>query len=125
MFNRTTSTNFFAPRRQARKEKILALFSELGVLCAFARVIFSGFRNPEFNEVWLGFSLARGADFPGAPGDERLHLTRCAVVLEVFFKDLVYLVVFVPVLDLPTTFLNAPVGEIPTTTPGRVQALIT
>ncbi len=119
MFNRTNSTKFFAPRRQARKEKILALFSELGVLCAFARVIFSGFRNPEFNEVCLGFSLARGADFPGAPWDERLHLARCAVGLEIFFKDLVDLLFFVRVLDLPAALLDALVGAIPTTSRGE------
>ena len=38
MFGRTTSRNFIAPRRQARKEGPLAYFSELGALCAFARV---------------------------------------------------------------------------------------
>jgi hypothetical protein len=41
MFNRTISTKIFAPRRQARKEKIYPVFSELGALCAFARVVFS------------------------------------------------------------------------------------
>jgi len=40
MFNRTTSTKFFAPRRQACKEKNFTIFSELGILCAFARGIF-------------------------------------------------------------------------------------
>jgi hypothetical protein len=39
MFNRTTSTKIFAPRRQAGKEKDFAIFSELGLLCAFARGI--------------------------------------------------------------------------------------
>jgi hypothetical protein len=39
MFNRTTSRKFFEPRRQARKEKYSPIFSELGVLCAFARVV--------------------------------------------------------------------------------------
>jgi hypothetical protein len=39
MFDRTTSRNFLAPRRQERKEKIFSCFSELGVLCVFARVI--------------------------------------------------------------------------------------
>jgi hypothetical protein len=39
MFDRTTSRNFLAQRRQERKEKIFSCFSELGVLCAFARVI--------------------------------------------------------------------------------------
>ncbi len=36
MFNRMTSTKFIAPRRQACKEKYFPIFSELGVLCAFA-----------------------------------------------------------------------------------------
>jgi hypothetical protein len=39
MFDRTTSRNFLAPRRQGRKEKISSCFSELGVLCVFAGVI--------------------------------------------------------------------------------------
>jgi hypothetical protein len=39
MFDRTTSRNFLAPRRQERKERIFSCFSELGVLCVFARVI--------------------------------------------------------------------------------------
>ena len=118
MFSLTTLAEFIAPRRQARKEKILAHFSELGVICAFARVIFSGFRNPEFNEVCLGFSLARGADFPGAPWDERLHLARCAMGLEVLFKYLVNLLFFVTILNLPAALLDALVGAIPTTSPG-------
>ena len=35
MFNRTTSTKFFTPRRQDRKDLIFAFY--LGALCAFAR----------------------------------------------------------------------------------------
>jgi hypothetical protein len=35
MFNRTTSTKFFSPRRQDRKDYSFSFF--LGVLCAFAR----------------------------------------------------------------------------------------
>jgi hypothetical protein len=38
MFDRTTPRNFLPPRRQERKEKIFPGFSELGVLCVFARV---------------------------------------------------------------------------------------
>jgi hypothetical protein len=37
--NKTTSTKYIAPRRQERKEKYFSIFSELGVLCVFARVI--------------------------------------------------------------------------------------
>jgi hypothetical protein len=51
MFNNTTSTEFLTPKdsargrislglSQARKEKGFSTFSELGILCAFARVIF-------------------------------------------------------------------------------------
>jgi len=39
MFNRTTSKTFFALRNQARKEKDIATFSDLGVFCAFTRVV--------------------------------------------------------------------------------------
>jgi len=57
MLNRTTSRKFIAPRRQERKEK--NYFSELGVLCVFARGIFFPFRKPissdNFKYVWLGF----------------------------------------------------------------------
>jgi len=49
-FHRTTSAKFFTPRRQVRKEKYSPIFSELGVLCAFARVIIFRFRNPTLNQ---------------------------------------------------------------------------
>jgi len=45
MFNRRTLRKIFAPRRQGAK-KILILFSELGILCAFARVIFFPISKP-------------------------------------------------------------------------------
>ncbi|MEC4679544.1 MAG: hypothetical protein VST67_02450, partial [Nitrospirota bacterium] len=59
MFNRTTSTKFFAPRRQARKEKNIAIFSELGVLCASSRLSDSQNTNSRenFKHVWLEFRL--------------------------------------------------------------------
>jgi hypothetical protein len=60
MLDRTTSRNLFAPRRQERKEKTYG-FSELGVLCVFARVIFSDSviqNNANFKYVWLGFKGA-------------------------------------------------------------------
>jgi hypothetical protein len=38
LFDRTTSTIFVAPSRQARQEKFLPPTPNLGGLCAFARV---------------------------------------------------------------------------------------
>jgi hypothetical protein len=40
MLNKTTSRKFIPQRRQGRKERISSDFSELGVLCVFARGIF-------------------------------------------------------------------------------------
>jgi len=48
MFNRATSTKIFAPRRQASKEKYFPIFSELGLLCAFARTLFIRFPKLKF-----------------------------------------------------------------------------
>jgi hypothetical protein len=58
MLNKTTSRKFIAPRRQGAKKSIY-LFSELGVLCVFARVISFRFgnsnNNVNFKHVWPVF----------------------------------------------------------------------
>jgi hypothetical protein len=41
ILNKTSSSKLIAPRRQVAKKNFL--FSELGVLCVFARVMFSRF----------------------------------------------------------------------------------
>jgi hypothetical protein len=59
MFDRITSRNFLAPRRQEGKEEIFSCSSELSVLCVFARVIFSDsvsqYSTENFKYVWLDF----------------------------------------------------------------------
>jgi hypothetical protein len=40
MLNKTTSRKFYRAKTPRRKEKLSTDFSELGVLCVFARVIF-------------------------------------------------------------------------------------
>src|SRR5258706_7964092 len=72
--------------------------------------------------AYLCFALAGGADLPGAPRDESLHLAGRAVLHELLFEDLVDLTVFVGVLDLPAALLLAPVGELAAAAAGRVDA---
>jgi hypothetical protein len=60
MFDGKISRHFIAPRRQERKENIVLFFSELGVLCVFARVIsscsVSQHSTENFKYVWLAWA---------------------------------------------------------------------
>ncbi len=49
IFNRKTSGKIFAPRRQDPKEEYFPIFSELGVLCVFARGVFFPICNPKLS----------------------------------------------------------------------------
>jgi hypothetical protein len=52
MLNRTSSREFIAPRRQARKGRFLLIYPNLGAFASLRESLFGRFRNPNFGETF-------------------------------------------------------------------------